>query len=73
MVDLTSLRKETLTVEEAARILGIGRQVAYAQARKGWLGPVPVLRVGKRLLVPRRALERALAGDIATPKDDHEA
>lgn len=56
--------RETLTIEEAARRLGIGRQTAYEQARAGRLGPVPVYRIGRRLVVPRRALERALAGEL---------
>jgi len=47
----------TLTVEETARLLGIGRQLAYDQVRTGAL---PALRVGRRWLVPRRALEKLL-------------
>tara|TARA_Y100000588_G_scaffold103673_1_gene113027 strand:+ start:1951 stop:2136 length:186 start_codon:yes stop_codon:yes gene_type:complete len=48
---------KTLTVEEAAKVLGIGRQKAYELAREGKL---PVLRLGKRILVPRIALDRML-------------
>ncbi len=47
----------TLTVAEAARLLGLSRGAAYAAVKNGQL---PVLRIGKRLLVPRRALERLL-------------
>ena len=47
----------TLTVEEAARRLGIGRNTAYEAAR---LGHIPIIRVGRRLLVPRAALDRLL-------------
>jgi excisionase family DNA binding protein len=54
--------RKTLTVEEAARTLGIGRGLAYESARNGTLG-VPVIRVGSRYLVPRAALERLLAGE----------
>lgn len=50
----------TLTVDEAAALLGVSRSVAYAEARRGTLAGAPVLRVGRRLLVPRVALERAL-------------
>ena len=49
--------RKTFTVEEAAKVLGIGRQKAYELAREGKL---PVLRLGKRILVPRIALERML-------------
>ena len=47
--------RRTYTVEEAAKILGICRAVAY---RKGVL---PTIRVAGRRLVPKRALERMLA------------
>ena len=48
---------KTFTVEEAAKVLGIGRQKAYELAREGKL---PVLRLGKRILLPRIALDRML-------------
>jgi excisionase family DNA binding protein len=48
----------TITVEEAAVLLGIGRGLAYEAAARGEL---PVVRVGRRLLVSRPALERILA------------
>ena len=47
----------TLTVEEAAHLLGISRGLAYEMARSGKL---PVIRFGRRLLISRRALERML-------------
>ena len=50
----------TVTVEEAAEILGISRAFAYALVRKGEL---PSLRLGRRLVVPRRALEQLLEGE----------
>lgn len=57
----------TLTVEQAASVLGIGRTLAYEAARTtGNIGGIPVLRVGRRLLVPRAALERRLAGQGLT-------
>lgn len=51
-------RKLTLTVPEAARMLGIGRGLAYQMAKEGKL---PTIRFGRRLLVPRRSLEQLLA------------
>ena len=47
----------TLTVEETAKILGIGRQLAYERVKTG---EIPVIKIGRRLLVPRRALEKLL-------------
>ena len=47
----------TMTVEEAAAVLGISRNLAYEAAQDG---RIPAIRIGRRLLVPRRALERLL-------------
>ena len=49
------LERQTYTVEEAAKILGISRTLAY---RKGVL---PTVRIAGRLLVPIQAVERMLA------------
>ena len=63
---ISSALPHVLTVEEAAQVLGISRWLAYEQARSGELAGVRVLRIGRRLLVPRAALERVLAGE-STP------
>ncbi|MET4240725.1 helix-turn-helix domain-containing protein [Bradyrhizobium sp. RT10b] len=50
--------RSTLTVEEAGvDILGLSRAGAYAAARAGDL---PIVRVGRRMVVPRHALEKLL-------------
>lgn len=49
------------TIEEAARLLRIGRAAGYQAARAGQL---PTIRVGRTLRVPRAALERLL--DVKT-------
>ena len=65
----------TISVEEAARILGISRSSAYRGAASGDL---PVGRLGRRLRVPSAALRQLLSppwghvaavadGDSATP------
>ena len=55
-------KKLTLTVPEAARILGISRNLAYELAKQDRL-PVKVLRLGdKRMVVSRQALEDLLSG-----------
>src|ERR671911_2238139 len=58
-----------LTVVEAARLLRIGRTSAYLLAQQ-WLYTdgcegLPVVRVGRQLRVPRRALERLAGGELA--------
>ena len=52
-------RSETCSVEVAAARLGLGRSKAYELARRNAL-PVPVLRFGRKLAVPVRALDRVL-------------
>lgn len=54
--------RATLTVEEAARRLGIGRNQAYDAVHRG---EIPVIKIGKRLLVPLAAFERMLNGEAA--------
>jgi excisionase family DNA binding protein len=46
-----------LSVEEAGGLLGISRDLAYDLVARGEL---PSVRLGRRLVVPRRALEEAL-------------
>ena len=51
------MESATLSVEETAKVLGIGRNSAYEGVRTG---EIPSIRIGKRILVPRLALERIL-------------
>ena len=46
-----------LTIEEAAKVLRIGRSAAYEAARRG---DIPTIRVGRLLRVPRHRLEAML-------------
>lgn len=49
-----------ITVEEAAVLLGISRGLAYELVRRG---DVPSIRLGRRLVVPRRRLLALIDGD----------
>jgi excisionase family DNA binding protein len=60
--DMSEDKRLTLTVPEAAERLGISRNAAYEAAQRG---EIPSIRVGKRLLVPRAAFEKLLAGEAA--------
>jgi excisionase family DNA binding protein len=63
----TEFERQTLRICEAAKLLGIGRNQAYDAAKSGQL---PVIRIGKRLLVLRPALDRMLnRGGEATSGD----
>jgi excisionase family DNA binding protein len=57
------MQKATLTVDEAALILGVSRNSAYQAAHTGEL---PTIKIGKRLLVPRVAFEK-MVGPIVQP------
>jgi excisionase family DNA binding protein len=54
--------RKTYNIEEAGRLLGVGRDQAYEAAKSGQL---PTIKIGKRLLVPKAALDRMLAGEAA--------
>ena len=56
--------RQTVTVEEAARLLGIGRSLAYEAVRRGQF-PAPVIKVGRRYVVSREGLERVIAEGMA--------
>ncbi len=51
------IKRATYTVPEAGEKLGIGKNSAYEAAHTG---QIPTIRVGRRLLVPRAALDRML-------------
>jgi excisionase family DNA binding protein len=51
--------RATYTLDETAIILGISRAMAYQAAHRG---EIPTLRFGKRILVPRKALQKRLEG-----------
>ena len=47
-----------LTIPEVGKILGVSRTTAYILANTG---QIPVIRLGKKLIVPKSALEKMLA------------
>ena len=59
---------EVLTIEEAAKVLRIGRGAAYALARQyldsGGREGLPVVRLGRSLRVPRAKLLGLLQLDV---------
>jgi len=51
-------RSITVTVEQAAELLGISRTTAYACVRDG---VIPSVRLRRRILIPTQALDRLLS------------
>lgn len=56
---MDNIEPQFLTLDELRTILGIGRTVAYELARHDKL-PVPTIRVGRRMLFSRVALDAVL-------------
>ncbi|MEA5453592.1 helix-turn-helix domain-containing protein [Sinomonas sp. JGH33] len=54
--------RRPLRVEEAATLAGIGRGAMYTAVKDG---TVPSLRIGRRVLIPRKAFFEWLDGDKA--------
>ncbi len=50
----------TVTVTEAARLLGVSRAMAYECVRTG---EIPSVRLGARILIPRHRLVALLDGE----------
>ena len=57
-----SVQKAVESIPEASARLGIGRTLGYELARAGRF-PVPVIRLGRRMVVSKAAIERLLSGD----------
>jgi excisionase family DNA binding protein len=51
--------RQTYSVDEAAKMIGVSRTSAWKAVQNGEL---PSIRIGHRCLVPRAALDRLLAG-----------
>jgi len=59
MSSTLSHARATTTVVDAARVLGISRNGAYAAVARG---DIPSVRIGKRILVPTARLRALLEG-----------
>jgi excisionase family DNA binding protein len=52
-----AFRRRTYRIEEVAKLLGVGRNAAYEAARRG---DFPTIKIGKRVVAPRAAINRML-------------
>ena len=59
----------TMTVEEAAELLGLSRSSGYRAAA---VGELPTIRIGRRLLVPTPKLFALLGLEIGLPSPSSE-
>ncbi len=61
--DTSEIKQQRATLSlwpDTAQILGIGKNAVYDAAKNG---QIPTIRIGGRILVPRVALDRLLAGE----------
>jgi excisionase family DNA binding protein len=59
VIDVRPPQRLTMTVDEATVVLGISRATAYDAV--SW-GEIPCIRIGRRILIPKVALERLVDG-----------
>jgi len=57
MTETQIAERQTFTVDEVAKILGISRGTAFSRIHTG---EIPSLRLGNRILISRRAIQRML-------------
>jgi hypothetical protein len=57
-IEMDDQARKTMSVPEAGRHLGLGKNGAYVAAARG---EIPVIKIGSRLRVPVVAFERMLA------------
>jgi excisionase family DNA binding protein len=58
------MERRTYTVEEAAKMLGIGRSMAYEAVRTG---QIKGIRIGARVLIPKHVIDRLLDAQETEP------
>ena len=59
------MEKMTMTVQEMAQCLGIGRNMAYELVKNG---RVPFLKIGRQIRIPKRAFDAWLANEASADK-----
>ena len=64
------MESQGLSVQEAAKYLGIGRTLAYQEIRAG---RIPSIKIGGRLIVPRAALDKILQAADRPERHNDEA
>jgi excisionase family DNA binding protein len=62
--------KLTYSVREASRLFGLSRNALYAACAQG---QIPVLRIGKRILIPKARLLALLGGPGENDEDNGSA
>lgn len=66
-MDQKRYEESVYTVPQVAKMLGINRNLAYELARRGEL---PALRLGRRLVCPKQAIDRLLGQGMPTVQEE---
>jgi hypothetical protein len=61
---MTDHEPATYSIRQVSKILGTGLNQTYLSAEQGTLAPIAI-RIGRRILIPKEALRRLLAGEPA--------
>jgi excisionase family DNA binding protein len=64
-VGTVEISPTVFTVFEVARILRLGKISVYQAIERG---EIPYVRIGRRILIPRHALEQLLSGTLMLPR-----
>lgn len=64
---MTTTEKRVYSITEFAKLVGLGRSLAYLLAKENRL-PVPVIRLGSRYMISKRAVDALLNGETADGK-----
>ncbi|MBA7707535.1 hypothetical protein ES703_116409 [subsurface metagenome] len=69
---VTETKRLTLSISDAAAMLGISRNLAFSLARQNKL-PVPTIKLGeRRMVVSRAAMEKMLLGGNGDKQDSEQ-
>ena len=61
--------KLTLSVEEAGKLLGVSRQVAYQLIHRS---DFPTLQIGRRILIPKKQLEEWMDRNVTGAEGNYD-
>jgi excisionase family DNA binding protein len=56
------IQRSVLKVDEAAKVLGMSRNATYEAIKRG---EIPVIRFGRRIVIPKAGLDRLLGTGAA--------
>ena len=63
---MDNLEKQTYSIPEVAKVLGISVKTAYEGCKKG---DIPAFKIMGRWIVPKPALDKMLNGDLSPLED----